>query len=223
MAAFAGQLYRESLLEPHDNPTGIISQLLERTSLKTWSESFGQYEINNDTSNKALFELVNNIFRKQQLRAPIEVSIDLKNNLQHCGFVVSATSQGHAFIDPTLLADQAIVCDAARPPDVRRDINAKRNNVLVFEGGLLHLPENIRFGKDNVIGLPDGINLACLSETIALAFTRPTRNYSIGLDVPLSEAKYIFDTAMTHGFEIALMDSNGNLDVIHEQRHAIGE
>ena len=48
-------------------------------------------------------------------------------------------------------------------------------------------------------------------------------NYSVGFDVPLDEAQYVFDTAMAHGFEIALLDSDGNRAVVEARGIALAE
>lgn len=212
LETFAGELYRESIYSLTDKKTGIGKRLFNRQSLGDWLSQLEPYIEDTENNSRQIFTIVNAVFDSAHLKPPVLVSNDLNQHLTQCQLLVSATSQGRAFIDPRQLANQAIVCDAARPPDVRRDVNAQRNNVLVYEGGLINLPENIRFGKDNVIGLPDGINLACLSETIALAFSKPDRNFSVGLDVPLTEAQTVYNTALSHGFEIALLDSDGVVD-----------
>ena len=211
LEGLGGELYWQILIDL-DEPgsRGIGAILLARESREFWTSLVEKYQGENSLDHRALFTEINELFAADNADAPITTTIDLRSKLPSIPLVVTATSQGVSFIDPDDLADHAIVCDAARPPDVRKEVQRERSNVTVYEGGLLYLPEKIRLGKDNVLGFPDGINLACLSETIALAFTRPTRNYSVGFDVPLDEAQYVFDTAVAHGFEIALLDSDGN-------------
>jgi hypothetical protein len=70
----------------------------------------------------------------------------------------------------------------------------------VYEGGVVHLPEDISFGRQNVLGYPSGLNVACLGETIALAMEGATRSYSLGNRIDYAEAVGIYEAALRHGF-----------------------
>lgn len=211
---FAGELYRDALeLIEQGNNTGICKHLLEVMD-KTMQKSIYDVSIKNGMlCRTALFRNINQFFHDANRTMPIDVTVDLQERLKQANLVISATSQGSAFINPSDLAVSAVVCDAARPPDVRVDVDKNRDDVLVYEGGLLKTMENVSFGKDNTVGLPSGTNLACLSETIVLALSGVDKNYSIGLDVPLAEAKYVFDKAIEHGFEITLLNSMGEINL----------
>jgi len=136
---------------------------------------------------------------------PIQFTVDLERYLPKMSAIISATSQGHSFIDPALLGANAIVCDAARPNDVLANVKDTRPDVFVYEGGLVTLPENICFGLSN-FGAPKGVTIGCCAEMIVLAMSGVNRNYSIGKRVPLSEAMEVYNMARQHGFEVYVPD-----------------
>jgi predicted amino acid dehydrogenase len=140
--------------------------------------------------------------RRVGAEPPITVTIDLEHELPRMGFVVSATSQGKAFIDAKVLADGAVVCDAARPADVVADIHELRPDIFVYEGGLMTLPQPVSFGRRNVVGCAPGINLACLSETIVLTMAGIRRDVSVGAEPSFAEAEDILGLAQHHGFGV---------------------
>ena len=55
----------------------------------------------------------------------------------------------------------------------------------------------------NLQGLPDGVQLACVAETILLALEGETRDCGIGNDVPLAEVDRMLAIAERHGFRLA--------------------
>jgi acetylornithine/succinyldiaminopimelate/putrescine aminotransferase/predicted amino acid dehydrogenase len=130
---------------------------------------------------------------------PVACTTDVARGVCEAELVVTATSAGRSFLDASAFLPGAIVCDVARPLDVQRRL-AGRSDVLVFEGGLMALPGRPRFGEINVLGYPDGINLACLSETIALTLDGATGCHSIGQRIDYVEALAIYATARKHGF-----------------------
>jgi predicted amino acid dehydrogenase len=71
------------------------------------------------------------------------------------------------------------------------------------------LPDAVRFGARNVLGFPSGINLACLSECIALTMAGATRHYSLGNRISVAEADEVYSLACQHGFEVSI----GAIDV----------
>ena len=104
---------------------------------------------------------------------------------------------------PRPLRPGAIVCDVARPADTSEQLR-ERSDITVIEGGLVALPDpTLRFGVGNLLGLPDGIQLACFAETILLALEGTTRDHGIGDDVPLAEVDAMMALADRHGFQLA--------------------
>jgi acetylornithine/succinyldiaminopimelate/putrescine aminotransferase/predicted amino acid dehydrogenase len=129
----------------------------------------------------------------------IAVTTDLAR-LEECDVVVTATGASRPILDDLTLTPGTIVCDVARPPDTSPRLRA-RPDILVFDGGLVSLPDSgIRFGAGNLVGLPDGVQLACLSETILLTLEGDRRDHGIGDDVSLAEVDYMMALAERHGF-----------------------
>lgn len=156
----------------------------------------------------------------QQLRArfeqcsggrsfPITLSGDAGSALGDCDLVLTATSQGEAFIRTSMLAVGAVVCDVARPSDLTREVRESRPDLLAYEGGLIDLPAPMRFGGANILGLPTGVSLACLTETIVLALAQVRRDFSIGGTSSLAEARQVFTWAQEHGFAPHLPEMPG--------------
>lgn len=139
----------------------------------------------------------------------IQATTRLEQGLSCADAVLSASSMGKAFIDPALFMAGAVVCDVARPLDVVGRVRTARPDVLAYEGGIVRLPENIRFGAQNVLGYPRGFNLACLSETIVLAMEGCRRSFSIGNHLSYDEALWIYQRALAHGFSPAVLDRDG--------------
>lgn len=132
----------------------------------------------------------------------IELTTDLERIAQ-CEIVLAATGAARPVLDAAPLRSGTIVCDVARPPDASAKVRARRD-LTVIDGGLVALPDRTaRFGPGNLQGLPAGIQLACLSETILLALAGERRDRGIGDDVPLSEVDEVLALAERHGFRLA--------------------
>lgn len=133
----------------------------------------------------------------------IQVATDL-DRLHTCDVVITATAAGRPILDAEAqLAPGTIVCDVARPPDTSPGLR-RRRDLTVIDGGLVTLPDPaIRFGAGNFQNLPDGVQLACLAETILLALAGETRDWGIGYDVPVEEVDRVLALADRHGFRLA--------------------
>lgn len=132
----------------------------------------------------------------------VEVTAELER-LAECDIVVTATAAGHPVLDDAPLAPGTIVCDIARPPDTSPRLRA-RPDLVVIDGGHVALPDpTVRFGAGNLQGLPAGVQLACLAETIVLALEGQSRDVGVGDDVPLAEVDRVMALAGRHGFSLA--------------------
>jgi predicted amino acid dehydrogenase len=142
---------------------------------------------------------------KQELEwrpGTVRVSTD-RDDLAGCDVVLTATGVGRAVLDDAPLRPGTIVCDVARPPDTSAALRA-RDDLLVIDGGLVALPgPALRFGAGNLLGLPDGTQLACLAETILLALEGGGDDHGTGDDVPLAAVDYLMGLAEKHGFRPA--------------------
>ncbi len=142
--------------------------------------------------------------QRQELEwRPGAVTVADLEHLEACNIVVTATGAGRPVLDDVPLSPGTIVCDVARPPDTSPRLRS-RPDLLVIEGGLVALPDaGMRFGAGNLVGLPDGVQLACLSETILLTMEGDRRDHGIGDDVPLDEVDHALALAERHGFRLA--------------------
>jgi fatty aldehyde-generating acyl-ACP reductase len=132
----------------------------------------------------------------------VEVAADV-NTVSDCDVIVAATSAARPALTGVSIRAGTIICDVARPFDTPSDIRA-RGDMTVIDGGLVELPDpNARFGLGNLQGLPDGIQLACLSETILLALEGESQDHGIGDDPPLEQVDRVLDYARRHGFRLA--------------------
>jgi predicted amino acid dehydrogenase len=139
---------------------------------------------------------------RDALAAPgvqVDVTTDL-GRLEECQVVLCATASRGGVLDGVPLAPGTIVCDLARPPDTSVHLRS-RADLEVFEAGLLHLPDPAAtFGPGNLVGLPPGIQLACLCETALLALDGPTGPDHVGRDLPLETVDAMLALAARHGF-----------------------
>ena len=141
-------------------------------------------------------------FATAGLEAPITWTTDLAAALPVADLVFAATNSEAALIGADALKRGAVVCDVARPRNVSSKVAERRGDVLLFEGGLVELPEPVHFGPSPVCVRP-GIVLACLGETILLALEGDDRDHSIGERLDPAEAEYLRSLADKHGFRPA--------------------
>jgi predicted amino acid dehydrogenase len=114
--------------------------------------------------------------------------------------IVSASGSTAPILDQAPLSSGTVICDVARPPD-SSDRLRRRRDLTILEGGLVALPDStMRFGAGNLLGLPDGVQLACFAETMLLSLEGDTRDHGIGDDVPVAEVDAMMALARRHGF-----------------------
>jgi acetylornithine/succinyldiaminopimelate/putrescine aminotransferase/predicted amino acid dehydrogenase len=139
----------------------------------------------------------------------IRVAHDL-HELPDCTLILTASGAGRPIIDSRHVAPATILCDVARPPDVSADVRGRRD-VIVLDGGLVSLPDpSLRYGIGNLQGLPSGVQLACLCETVILALSDERRDYGVGDEIPLPDADRVAHLATEHGFALADLSLNGS-------------
>lgn len=146
-----------------------------------------------------LQEVINNALL-QGIGFPFDVSCEIADFVDCTDCVVTVTSEGKPFIKANIFRRGTKIFDTARPFDVIGHDAEHTTGVTVYEGGLVDQPQETAFGDCNMIGSRPGVNLACLSETIALAMEGVTRNYSVGPNIPFLEAKAVFNFSTKHGF-----------------------
>jgi fatty aldehyde-generating acyl-ACP reductase len=139
--------------------------------------------------------------RCEKAGAEVLVTDDL-DMLRRADLVLTVTSAVEAIVQPQHLKSGAVVCDVARPRDVSKAVVEQRDDVLVFEGGLVEIPgPEANFNFD--FGFPPKTSYACMAETIALALEGRYENYSLGKDLTVAQVKEIAEIARRHGFKLA--------------------
>ncbi len=125
--------------------------------------------------------------------------------IREADVVISVTGAVDAVIKASDIKPGAVVCDVARPRDVARMVAKSRDDVLVIDGGVVLVPGNVDFHLD--FGLPKGMALACMAETMILALERRYECYTLGKEITIEKIREIQDMAEKHGFELAALRS----------------
>jgi len=132
---------------------------------------------------------------------PVTLTTDVEAGLARGEMVVIATSSAEEFITPGMLRPGAVVCDMSRPPNVSRQVERERPDVLVLDGGVIEVPGRPWFGWD--FGYEQGLAYACMSETMMLALEQDYRHTSLGSDLTPESMLRMRDLAERHGFRLA--------------------
>lgn len=131
----------------------------------------------------------------------IKITTNVPEAVRQADVIVSVSSAVDVIIDPADIKPGAVVCDVARPRDIAEIVAEMRNDVLVIDGGVVKVPGNIDFNFD--IGLPRGLALACMAETMILALEGRYEDYTIGRDITVDQVSEMQALARKHGFELA--------------------
>ncbi|MFP4344716.1 MAG: shikimate dehydrogenase [Anaerolineales bacterium] len=119
--------------------------------------------------------------------------------------VLTVTSAGGDLVRPEYLRRGAVVCDVSRPRDVSRQVAEARDDVLVFDGGLVTVPGEVDFGFS--YGPPPEMTFGCIAETMVLAFEGRFEDYSLGKELQPERVEEMDGLAAKHGFRVAALRS----------------
>jgi fatty aldehyde-generating acyl-ACP reductase len=139
------------------------------------------------------------------------ISTDVREAVSCGDLVLTATSATQEFIEPEYLRPGAVVCELSLPHDIAARTASERPDVLVIEGGNMHVPGTPRFermrepGTEFDLGLPRGTALACMSETMVLALENRLESYTLGRGIDLEKVREISFLAERAGFTLADM------------------
>ncbi len=174
--------------------TGSIGSLVSR-SLANISN-----KINLIARNKGrLNELAEAIYL--ETRTSVDIPEDYKKALQNSDIVISVSGSAEHIIEPEDLKPGAVVCDVARPRDVSKQVQEKRDDVLVIEGGVIEIPGDVNFNFN--FGFPQKTAYACMAETMILALEHKFESYTLGRDLQMEQIQKIEELAQKHGFKLA--------------------
>lgn len=138
---------------------------------------------------------------KEEAGNVVKVETDLAAAVRTADVVVAVTSALESVVDAADLKSGAIVCDVSRPRNVSKAVAESRQDVLVFEGGVVAVPGNVDFHFN--FGFPPGMSYACMAETMILALAGRYEDFSIGRDLDVTKVDEISALAQTHGFRLA--------------------
>jgi fatty aldehyde-generating acyl-ACP reductase len=148
---------------------------------------------------------------RDELPCESSYTTDISEAVRRSQLVLTATSSTQDIIEPEDLQTGAVVCELSLPHDVSRRVSLERPDVLVTEGGNMHVPGEPRFervrepGTDFDLNLPPRTALACMSETMVLALERRLEPYTLGRGIDLAKVMEIEEMATRCGFTLADM------------------
>jgi hypothetical protein len=141
--------------------------------------------------------------------AHVVIATDASPHLPDADLVVTTTTAiGKKVIDVLKLKPGCVVCDVARPPDVKEADARLRPDILVIESGEVLLPGEPDFGFD--IGLPPGVAYACLAETAVLAMENRFENFTLGRNIEMERVKEMYRLFQKHGLQLEGLRSFGH-------------
>ncbi len=204
LSSLIRDMYQKAVQRWNDGELGGLSIWLDQTAraLKDRaSKQAGQYlDIIKDEKSISI-ELIEEICNYLGIVPPVKGSLDIKATLPLCSMIIASSNSPDYLVYSEDLSSGAVVCDVARPADVAPECYEDRNDVLILEGGLVQYPDDISFGPN--LGYRDGVNVACLTETILLALEGDYQDYSIGSKMPLETIEYMRYLGQKHGFRLA--------------------
>ncbi len=148
---------------------------------------------------------------RERLPCSSSISTDVDGAVGRGRLVLTATTSTQELIEPRALQTGAVVCELSLPHDVGRRVVQERPDILVVEGGNMRVPGNPRFerirepGMAFDLGLPAGMALACMSETMVLALEERRAHYTLGRGIDLAKVREIDALAEHNGFTLAAM------------------
>ena len=133
-------------------------------------------------------------------RARLRTSLEV-NDIREADLILTVSSSIGPLIKPEQLKPGAVVCDVARPRDVAASVAQVRDDVFVYDGGMVAVPGPVDFHFN--FGFPPGMAYACMAETMALALEGRFEDYTLGKAIAVERVDEIAAMAARHGFRLA--------------------
>lgn len=140
-------------------------------------------------------------WQENRQRLPVTVSIQAETMLPQADVVVTATSSVSALVRPEHVKFGAVICDLSRPANVSREIQRRRPDVLVIDGGVVEVWNRPDLGWN--FGFERGLCYACMAETMLLALEGHWQHTSLGSAISLETLALARSLAAKHGFRVA--------------------
>ena len=132
-------------------------------------------------------------------QALVEATTEVAS-IKEADLIISATSAISTVIEPEQLKIGAVLCDVAQPRDVSRRVTEARDDVLVFDGGVIEVPGDVDFGLN--FGFPPRMAYACTAETMILALDGRYESFTLGREIQPARVAEIGKLAAKHGFRV---------------------
>lgn len=134
--------------------------------------------------------------------ANIELSTDADNFSHECDLIITTTSgAGKTVLDIMKVKPGCVICDVARPFDIKEEDAIKRPDVLVIASGEVTLPGDVDMKMD--IGLEGNIVYACLAETAILAMEGKFESFTLSRNINYEKVIEIDRLAREHGVKLS--------------------
>ncbi len=135
-------------------------------------------------------------------KARIVATTDNKKAVEDADIVIAAASASASILEINWFKPGAIITDVGYPKNISYT-PAKRDDLLIFSGGLTKTPTRLSFPIDT--GLPDdSITYGCFAESIILALEKKYENYSFGRgNIFPGNIEEIANLGKKHGFEVS--------------------
>ncbi len=144
-------------------------------------------------------------FLREKLRRTgvkeVVVSSSPREAVREADLVVAVSSATDVLVEPEDLKPGSVVCDVARPRNISPRVYARRDDVLVIDGGVIEVPGEVDFGFN--FGFPPKMAEACICETIILALEGKFVPFTLGPDISLGQVEEIARLGREHGFRLA--------------------
>ncbi len=203
LASLIRDMYRKAVQRWNEGELGGLSIWVDETArnLEAKDSNEAREYLDKFKDGKSVsIEMIEEICNYLGIMQPVSSSLDIAATLPQCSLIIAASNSPEFLVYPDNLRPGAVVCDVARPADVAPECY-NRDDVLVLEGGLVQYPDAISFGPN--LGYREGVNVACLTETILLALEGDYQDYSIGSKMPLETIEYMRYLGQKHGFGLA--------------------
>lgn len=156
--------------------------------------------------NKLYLELKCKI-KKSGKNCELIVTNDIKYAVGNSKVIMVVTTTDECLFETDDFLPGAVVCDISQPRNIPLHISNERKDVLIFDGGIVKLPGEVKFNF--FFGLPEGLAYACMAETMILSLAELYCNYSIGANVSLMKVCKIWALASRYGFGLASLKNFG--------------
>ena len=135
-------------------------------------------------------------------RSEIGVSLDNNQAVTEADVVIAAASSTQSILDINRIKSGAVVCDIGYPKNISYQEH-KRDDILIFSGGLTEMPQEVSLGFD--IGLPAPRTMyGCFAEAIILDLENCYESFSFGKgNITKENVQMIWEMGKKHGFQLA--------------------